>query len=65
MAIPWKDMGGKPEAGEQWRANFCRENPEPAAAHGAGEWSSWSQSYAGFNFPTYFGILLFESPDDR
>ena len=60
MAIPWKDLGGAPKAGEPWRANFCRENPEPAAEYGAGEWSSWSQSFAGFNFPTYFGILLFE-----
>ena len=60
IAVPWQDLGGKPAAGELWRANFCRENPEPAAAYGAGEWSSWCPSLAGFNSPTYFGILLFE-----
>jgi len=60
MAIPWKDLGGRPAAGELRRGNFCRDNPEPAAAHGRGEWSSWSPSFAGFNNPTYFGLLLFE-----
>ena len=59
IAIPWSDLGGRPAAGEVWRANFCRENPEPAAAHGAGELSSWCPSFAGFNSPEYFGLLLF------
>ena len=59
IAVPWKDLGGRPAAGELWRANFCRDNPEPAAAHGTGEWSSWCPSFAGFNSPEYFGLLLF------
>jgi len=53
LAIPFKDLGGPPELGDEWRVNFNREEKPK------GEWSGWAITTNGFHQPKEFGRIRF------
>lgn len=53
MAIPFADLGGTPELGDQWRINFNREEKP------RGEWSGWAITTGTFHHPNEFGTIRF------
>ena len=51
--LPWKALGGSPEAEETWRLNVCRSR-RPVS-----ELSCWSPTGSGFHAPDRFGQIRF------
>ncbi|MEA3402419.1 MAG: sugar-binding protein [Armatimonadota bacterium] len=59
VAVPWADLGVKPEAGAVMGVNVCRDRYLGANR----VWSNWSQTAANFHDPQRFGhIVLSPSP---
>jgi len=54
MFVPWKDLGGIPQSGEKWSANFYRSR----WAH-TKELSAWSPTGDHFRMPEMFGEIIF------
>lgn len=54
IAIPWREIGGKPNPGGKRRANLCRQRQA-----GGYELSSWSSVVEGFLEPENFGTWEF------
>ncbi|MBN2310438.1 MAG: carbohydrate binding domain-containing protein, partial [Candidatus Hydrogenedentes bacterium] len=60
IALPWDDIGGCPEAGEAWGANFCRED------HAREENSTWGYTRgSSFGSPEHFGRVVFAAAPVR
>jgi len=58
IRIPFDQIGGAPEGGEKWGANFGRER-YAAAYKNYGELSTWSGTFGGFDDASMFGRLVF------
>lgn len=55
LFVPWSDLGGMPEEGDQWKANFYRSRH----TGGAPTYMSWSPTGSGFAIPSMFGDITF------
>ncbi|NUQ01914.1 MAG: hypothetical protein HUU35_18875 [Armatimonadetes bacterium] len=53
IAIPWREIGGRPAAGSSRRANLCRQR------RAVPELSCWSTTVSGFIEPARFGVWSF------
>ncbi|UXX80985.1 DUF4838 domain-containing protein [Reichenbachiella carrageenanivorans] len=56
LYIPWKDLGGKPDKGDQWKANFYRTRQ---TGGGTPSYMAWSPTGSGFANPSMFGNITF------
>jgi len=59
MAIPWQDIGVRPEAGAVVGFNVCRDR----YAGGVREWSNWAQTAANFHDPVRFAHLVLSADE--
>jgi len=56
VRVPFEALGtSTPEAGEKWRANFCR-----AFAQADNQFSVWARTYGSFHNWPFYGWLVFE-----
>ncbi|MGC9319557.1 MAG: glycoside hydrolase domain-containing protein, partial [Armatimonadota bacterium] len=55
LLVPWEDLGGRPDAGDTWRLNVCRDMPHQ------GRSLTWAPLESSFHEPESFGELRFSS----
>lgn len=60
IAIPFKDVGGSPKPGEEWKINFTRDySVEPGRTKLFPDWTTWSPIAGRFKSTDEFGSVRF------
>ncbi|HQK93247.1 MAG TPA: carbohydrate-binding family 9-like protein [Armatimonadota bacterium] len=60
IRIPFSLLGARPEAGDRWRGNFCRNTVTTIS--GGTKFTCWAPLQAQFNEPEHFATLVMEGP---
>lgn len=62
VVLPFADLGGSPEAGATWRANFFRIDRDSEMGDEFTAWQPTGRTPPDFHVPPAFGTLIFAGP---